>query len=217
MRGAWLIVLFAIAQTTAGTQTLTDRDEVLKVVQAFFDTMMARDVEGAQGSCSRGALLRRRHAKAEGGDAVARGIEEYFKALQQGKSTRRERMWSPEVRVHGAIATVWTPYDFWIDGRFSHCGVDAFDLIKATTGGRLRAASSRWRRNASRARWGPREVVDSATSPTHTVRLSAANSHGTCELRRDPPSPLRRREGGLCASDPERIRICRGQTFRVND
>jgi hypothetical protein len=63
--------------------------------------------------------------------------EEYFKALQQGKSIRRERMWSPEVRVHGAIATVWTPYDFWMDGKFSHCGIDAFDLIKGDDGWKI--------------------------------------------------------------------------------
>ena len=36
-------------------------------------------------------------------------------------------MWNPEVRVHGLIATVWTPYNFWIDGKFSHCGIDAFE------------------------------------------------------------------------------------------
>jgi hypothetical protein len=24
----------------------------------------------------------------------------------------------------------WAPYDFYIDGEFSHCGVDVFDLIQ---------------------------------------------------------------------------------------
>ena len=30
-----------------------------------------------------------------------------------------------------------TPYDFWIDGKFSHCGIDAFDLIKTEEGWKL--------------------------------------------------------------------------------
>jgi hypothetical protein len=39
--------------------------------------------------------------------------------------------------MQGRIATVWAPYDFWIDGKFSHCGVDAFDLIKTDKGWRI--------------------------------------------------------------------------------
>jgi hypothetical protein len=49
----------------------------------------------------------------------------------------RERIWNPDVRIHGLIATVWAAYDFWIDGKLSHCGVDAFDLIKTPEGWRI--------------------------------------------------------------------------------
>lgn len=42
-----------------------------------------------------------------------------------------ERMWDPEVRIEGPIATVWTPYDFHIGGEFSHCGIDAFQLTQS--------------------------------------------------------------------------------------
>jgi hypothetical protein len=137
MRGALLIILFAIAQATASTQALTDRDEVLKVVQAFFDTMMARDIEGARRVLVPEGRFFAVDMRTPKVGAQLLVNEEYFKALQQGRSTRRERMWSPEVRVHGAIATVWTPYDFWIDGKFSHCGVDAFDLIKGDDGWKI--------------------------------------------------------------------------------
>jgi len=53
------------------------------------------------------------------------------------QATVRERMWNPEVRIRGFIASVWTPYDFWSDGKFSHCGVDAFNLIKTDEGWRI--------------------------------------------------------------------------------
>ena len=46
----------------------------------------------------------------------------------------RERMWNPEVRVDGAIATLWTPYDFHVGARFSHCGYDAFQLARGERG-----------------------------------------------------------------------------------
>ncbi len=36
----------------------------------------------------------------------------------------------PTVMLRGPIAVVWGEYDFWIDGEFSHCGVDSADLVK---------------------------------------------------------------------------------------
>ncbi len=42
-----------------------------------------------------------------------------------------ERMWEPTLFLQGPIATIHAPYDFHIDGVFSHCGVDTFTLEKA--------------------------------------------------------------------------------------
>lgn len=48
-----------------------------------------------------------------------------------------ERMWSPRVRVQGALATVWAPYDFYVHGQFSHCGIDTFQLVRRPDGWRV--------------------------------------------------------------------------------
>lgn len=45
-------------------------------------------------------------------------------------SAVRERYWDPVVHVRGSLAVVWTPYEFWRDGKTSHCGVDVFELTK---------------------------------------------------------------------------------------
>ncbi|MBL7980753.1 MAG: nuclear transport factor 2 family protein [Flavobacteriales bacterium] len=39
-----------------------------------------------------------------------------------------ERIWNIEVTVHDGLATVHAAYDFHVNGRFSHCGHDVFDL-----------------------------------------------------------------------------------------
>lgn len=41
-----------------------------------------------------------------------------------------ERGWNPTVQLQAGIATVWYPYDFYIDGEWSHCGIDTFTLVK---------------------------------------------------------------------------------------
>lgn len=44
--------------------------------------------------------------------------------------------------VRGQIAVVWAPYEFWIDGKTSHCGVDVFDLVEVD--GAWRVANMMW-------------------------------------------------------------------------
>ena len=73
------------------------------------------------------------------GKAVIRTFsgQEYLKDLAAMKQSVRERIWNPDVRVRESIASVWTPYDVWIDGKFSHCGIDSFDLVKTDEGWKI--------------------------------------------------------------------------------
>jgi len=48
MQHVLLMMLFAMLPATNSAQSATDRDAVLTVVQIFFDTMTARDVDGAR-------------------------------------------------------------------------------------------------------------------------------------------------------------------------
>ena len=45
-----------------------------------------------------------------------------------------ERMWNAEVRVSGGIASIWTHYDFHMNGQFSHCGIDNFQFVRGDDG-----------------------------------------------------------------------------------
>lgn len=46
------------------------------------------------------------------------------------KEVLNEMTWSPKIEVNGNLAQVWVPYALYIGKTFSHCGVDAFHLIK---------------------------------------------------------------------------------------
>ena len=34
------------------------------------------------------------------------------------------------VKIDAALASVWTPYKFFFNGKFSHCGVNSFQLVR---------------------------------------------------------------------------------------
>ena len=137
MRQVVIIAALALVPAVASAQGTADRDAVLNVVQLFFDTMAARDAEGARKIMVPEGRLFAMEMRKPNASHFSLTHEEHFARLQKAKTTNRERMWNPEVRVHGSIATVWAPYDFWIDGKFSHCGVDAFDLIKTADGWKI--------------------------------------------------------------------------------
>lgn len=130
-------ILIAAALCGAARAEDPERKAVLDVVQKFLDTMAAQDVEGAQKIViPEGSFY---SVRMQDGKPVLHRFtnQSYLSELPGTKQRVRERVWDSEVRVHGRIATVWTPYDFWRDGAFSHCGVDAFDLIQTEEGWKI--------------------------------------------------------------------------------
>jgi hypothetical protein len=129
--------MVACAGTPASPKSERTEDEraVLLAVQRFFDTMTAKDTAGARTVLDpEGDFVSVRWDDA--GEPVVRRASNaaFLERLATLTETYLERMWESEVRVHGPIATVWTPYDFHVDGKFSHCGVDAFQLLRTPTG-----------------------------------------------------------------------------------
>jgi Domain of unknown function (DUF4440) len=123
--GAILLVA-ALAPRAAGAQS--DKDAIVAVVKRVFDGMRTRDT----------ALMRAQldpSARMIGVDP-AKGVQVIDPSRWiggVGKSTGDaydERIFDPEVRVDGDLATVWTYYEFWLGPKLSHCGYDSFVLSK---------------------------------------------------------------------------------------
>jgi hypothetical protein len=124
-------------QTPARAQT--PEDEVVDVVQRLLDAISDRD------SASFRALVMPQLQNLvvfPEDDSVRlawRETEGSIRSLGSPGPKYLERMWEPTVLVSGPIAAVWTPYDFYRDGEFSHCGIDAFHLVKTGEGWRVAA------------------------------------------------------------------------------
>ena len=44
--------------------------------------------------------------------------------------TFEEKILGYNIQIDGNMANVWTPYEFWLNDQFSHCGVNSFQLVK---------------------------------------------------------------------------------------
>ena len=60
-------------------------------------------------------------------EAVAGFIESISK-LPAGAAD--EQIIFDVVKIDAALASVWTPYKFFFNGKFSHCGVNSFQLVR---------------------------------------------------------------------------------------
>ena len=103
---------------------------VIAAAQAMFDAMQALDPEAFRNSMVPDGFLmavRFETTRRIGRDDFAANIARQTRPMI-------ERMWDPEVRIDGPVATLWAPYDFYSAMEFSHCGTDAFQLAKTAEG-----------------------------------------------------------------------------------
>jgi len=110
---------------------------VLETIHALFDAMKAKDTETLAALFHPEARLL--STSVQGGAAVVRAvaIPDFVASVGDSPSELEERIWDEEVRVDGPLATAWTPYAFFVDGDFSHCGVNSFQLARTDEGWRI--------------------------------------------------------------------------------
>ena len=109
----------------------SERSAVLATVQKVFDAMRTRDTALLRqafdssarlvGVAARGTPMVRLTAPSAFGVAIASA---------PAGDVWNERIYDPEVRIDGDVAQVWAYYTFHRNKTFSHCGVDAFMLLK---------------------------------------------------------------------------------------
>jgi hypothetical protein len=104
--------------------------QIVVIVERLFSGIETRDTTLlAELLDSNAQLVSAREA--EGGPRWTRRTKiDFLTGIAGSDAGMVERMWDPEVRIDGDIATLWAPYDFHIAGEFSHCGYDAFQLMR---------------------------------------------------------------------------------------
>ena len=133
---------------TLGLAKTADSAAVLRVAESVFDAMRKRDTVMLKAAFAPDARLTTAAAARDGTPRVtAEKLESFVSALAQpSEDVWDEKTFKPEVRIDGNLATVWLEYDFYTGTRFSHCGVDAFQLAKFAEGWKIVALADTRRR-----------------------------------------------------------------------
>ncbi len=78
-------------------------------------------------------------AKNREGKVVLRSesVDAFVKSIGGTHPEFDERIKFTNILVDGDLASVWTDYQFFADGKFSHCGVNSFQLLKTEAGWKI--------------------------------------------------------------------------------
>ena len=108
---------------------------VLKVVQATMDGLAAHDSVALSKRVLADAVIQRWQTDSAGvWKTVTLTGAEFAARLGQPGPGFLERTWRETAWVDGDVASVTAPYDFWVDGACSHCGVDVLTLVRDSDG-----------------------------------------------------------------------------------
>jgi hypothetical protein len=107
-----------------------EKEKIISVVKQFFTVLESRSVKDAQEILiPKGVSISLREQE-KGKTVRIINFQEFMDGFSNWKDNYKEIMSNPKVLIHNGIAVLWAEYKFYINGKFSHCGVDAFSLIK---------------------------------------------------------------------------------------
>lgn len=106
--------------------------EIKHTIETFFEGFHHRDTTLLKQVCADKMILQSITESKEGNRLVEEDKENFFKTIATIPSTLKinEKLLSFTTQVDGTMGHAWTPYEFYIDGKLSHSGVNAFTLFK---------------------------------------------------------------------------------------
>lgn len=127
----FLTISLTVALYSITTAQSTE-DSVKTAVNNMFAAMKNADSAGLKNVFSETAVLQTISRTKEGETVVRTEVISDFVSFV-GKTTKGdadEQISFGPVHIDSALASVWTPYQFYYKGTFSHCGVNSFQLVR---------------------------------------------------------------------------------------
>ena len=130
MKKVWLLLLGVISLSALQAQTA--EDSVKATVNQLFEGMKTANAGLVKGAFADSAVLQT-IARSKEGKTIIRneqvsGFADFVGKQKPGAAD--ERIQYETIKIDGPLAIVWTPYKFYFNGQFSHCGVNSFQLVR---------------------------------------------------------------------------------------
>ena len=110
----------------------SENENVKAKIIEFFDAFHKQDTVALRSMVADKVILQS-ISMSEAGKSILRedDFNQFVKNIANIPTDHKfeEKLLSFNIQVDGNMANAWTPYEFWYQGQFSHCGVNSFQLI----------------------------------------------------------------------------------------
>lgn len=137
MKKIILTLLFLCSLTFAFAQQ-TEETAIKTTINNLFDGMRKADTTLLCSAFAKDMVLQSISTKNGTAVLTTESADDFVKSIAKPhKEIYDERITINDLKIDGELAMVWAPYKFYIGQTFSHCGVDAFQLMKTTAGWKI--------------------------------------------------------------------------------
>lgn len=105
---------------------------IQNVIETFFEGFHAKDTVKLQTVCANKIILQSIMESSKGNKRTNETPKEFYNSIATIPADMKfeEKILSYSIQIDGSMAHAWTPYEFYINGKLSHKGVNAFTLFK---------------------------------------------------------------------------------------
>lgn len=130
MKYIFALLLVTISMTKINAQAT--EDSVKAVVNKMFEAMRSADAAALKNTFSDNIVFHSIATTEEGATIVkSEDPKEFIDFIsKEKKGNADEQIVFETIKIDGPLAFVWAPYKFYYAGKFSHCGVDSFQLVR---------------------------------------------------------------------------------------
>jgi len=126
-------IYFALFFICLGLVSHAQKQEVQKSIELFFKGFHQKDTLKMQSVCSTGIILQSISESATKGNKLSdEKAKEFYKSIASIPSSMKfqEKILNYNIQIDGSMAHVWAPYEFYLNDKLSHSGVNTFTLFK---------------------------------------------------------------------------------------
>lgn len=137
----YYLLLILFAAPLIGFSQKSEEQAVTEVINRLFTAMQKNDTVMFKSVFGKDVTMATVEINKEGRPVLKRlpGINGFVKAIAKPnpKGALNEEIWNVKIQIDGAFAQAWCDYAFYVGSTFSHCGVDAFQLLKTDEGWKI--------------------------------------------------------------------------------
>ena len=127
MKNISIIVLLLLT-----TYSQAQNQEIKKVVETFFDGFHSKDSTKIKSVCDAKMILQSISESSKGNVLSNESANQFYKSIASISADLNfyEKIVDYTIQIDGTMAHAWKPYEFYVNGKLSHKGVNAFTLFK---------------------------------------------------------------------------------------